>query len=244
MVQHAFVHTKSVQTYEQSQQIISETEREVRNTQVRNITTVAMKPSVVEVTYQEAHLRVGKNRFLAKKSPQPVEQKTYRVQRIGSELQVTDPAGNQPPDDELRIVASTMSWVGQPNQLAEFLHGRTVSLKEQLVLPPAVAAKIFGGAVGMGTIQRASLTLAQVKRINGAQCGVFEVTLIGTPTGNDAKQLETHGQISVETDSCRTAIAEIESELDVSEERGPVGATFTVKNRGQVRIAIKANFSE
>lgn len=244
MVQHALVHTDSVQTYEQSNQVISETDREVRNTQVRHITNLATNPPVVQVTFTEAHLRVGKNRFLAKKTPQSVAQKTYRVCRNGDTLQVTDLAGNQPPADELRIVESTMSWVGQPNQLAEFLNGRTVSEAEELVLPPSVAAKIFGGAVGIETIQQASLMLERVKRINGSQCGVFDVTLIGTPTANDAKQIRIKGQISVEANTCRTAVAEINSELDVSEERGPVGATFTVKNRGKVRIAIRADFAD
>ena len=244
MVQHAQVHTDCRQTYEQSNQIISATDRAVRSTQVRQITTLAVQPPVVQVTYSEAYLRIGKNRLLAKKIDQPVAQKTYRVRRIDGELHITGVSGNQPPVEELQIVESTMSWVGQPNELAEFLQGMAVSVAERLDLPPSVASKIFAGAVGMGSVQEASLTLTQIKRINGAQCGVFAVRVVGSPTGNESKPLHVNGNISVEADTCRTAVVAVESDLDVSEQRGPQGATFTVKNRGTVRIAIKADFDQ
>lgn len=244
MVQHALVHTDCVLTYEQSNQVISETDRAVRSTQVRQITTLAVQPPVVQVTYSEANLRVGKNRLLAKRTEQPVAKKTYRVRRIDGDLQITNLSGDQPPEEELQIVKSTMSWVGQPNELAEFLHGRTVSVDERLVLPSTVANKIFGGAVGLDSVHEASLTLTQIKRINGARCGEFAVSLVGNPNGNRAKRLKVGGKISVEANTCRTAAVGVESDLDVTEERGPKGATFTVKNRGTVRIAIKADFDQ
>ena len=244
MVQTAFVHTATQQTYEQSNQIISEEDREVRNTQVRHITTVAMEPPAVDVTYVQANLRIGKNRFFAKRESLPVEQKTYRVTRAGEDLQIRDKNGHLPPIAERKIVERTMSWVGKPNELAEFLNGRTVAVTERIDLPPTVAAKIFGGAVGMKTIAQATLTLRKIKRVGGESCGEFNVHLVGSPMGDAAKQSTVTGKIAVQANTCRTTLAEVESDLDMAEKRGPTGATFTVRNRGKVQLKIKADFDK
>ena len=151
-------------------------------------------------------------------------------------------SGAPPPEAERAIVESTMSWVGRPNELAEFLDGQTITLGQQLVLPENVAAKIFGGAVGMDSIQSASLTLKKIKTVNDAKCGVFQVGLVGTVPEDGDDPLVVEGMLTVQADTCRTAAAEVKSDLDVSEERGPAGAKFTVKNKGKVHIAIQAEF--
>lgn len=244
MVQRSMVHTACVQSYEQSNQVISTSDRDVSNTQVRNITTVSTSPPVVQVSYTEASLREGKNRLFAKKTSQPVENKSYRVSRNGEILKVVNQHGETPPPEETAIVEKTMSWVGRPNELAEFLNGQTLALQQRLVLPKNVAAKIFGGAVGMDTVQSATLALKQIKVIRGAKCGVFQVDLIGTVPEDGSAPLEVQGMLTVQADTCRTASAEVKSDLDVTEERGPTGGKFTVKNKGKVHIAIHAAFDE
>lgn len=246
MVQQSFVHMDTVQSYEQSNQVISKENREIRKKQVRLIQTVSASPAVVNVTYTEAHREEGKNRLFAKKKPEPVLNKSYQVTREGEELKVVNANGVAPPSDELEIVKSTMSWVGRPNEMAEFLNGRTIAVKQQIELPEEVAARMFGGKVGIGKIDRAVLTLKKIKTIHGAKCGVFGVDLIGrtvvSPVVEENERLEVEGEISVQADTCRTAVAEVASDVDLTEERGPSGATFTVKNKGKLRIAVNAKF--
>lgn len=245
MVQRSFVHVDTIQSYEQSNQLISKTNREVRKTQVRKIKTVSTTPAVVQVTYAEAHLQEGKNRLFAKKKPEPVQHKSYEVTRDGEELRVVNADGSVPPRAE---VQSTMSWVGRPNEIAEFLNGRTVAVHEQIDLPEKVAAKMFGGNLGMGRIESAALELEKIKNINGAKCGVFTVALIGHPATSPnepaGQPLNVRGKVYVQADTCRTALVQVDSDLDLSEQRGPAGAQFTVKNRGKIHIAINASFGE
>ncbi len=244
MVQTACVHTRTVQTYEQSNQIISSEDRDIRNTQSRHITTVSTEPPIVDVAYARADVRIGKNRFFAKKEELPVDGKTYRVSRVGETLKITDVSGSTPPPVELRIVEKTMSWVGRPNELAEFLNGRTVTKGDRLTLPPPIADRMFGGAVGMQSIQQATLALEQIKRIHGHRCGHFRVMLTGTPSGDTSKQVTVEGVIAVQIDTCRTVVADVASDLDIVEVRGPKGATFTVRNTGKVELLIKAEFDK
>lgn len=241
--QQVSIRTNTTTTYEQSQQIISSSDNNDLNEQIRQITVLESDPKStrIEVTYSRAILKAGKS-ILAKSRPQSVDKQSYIVTRIDGELMVTDKHGNTPPEQELDIVRSNMQWVGQPNPLAQFLNGRTITLGESLQLPKHLATDLIGGANGLGAVDRVTLKLKQIRKLRGRRCGVFDAVLVADSVARDKPKVRIVGDIAIEIATCRSMDIKMDTNLDLREQRGPVGATFTVSNRGQVRIAIKATY--
>jgi hypothetical protein len=67
--------------------------------------------------------------------------------------------------------------------------------------------------------------------------------MLGHPATVRAATARFAGRLAIEIETCRTVLIEVQSGFDLEEERGPAGATFTVSNRGTVKIAIKATYS-
>ncbi len=200
-------------------------------------------PTRLKVTYARAILKAGRS-ILAKSQHQPVEKKSYLVARVDGALTVTDIQGNTPPEEELDIVRSNMQWVGQPNPLAKFLNGRTVTTGDSLQLPKLVAADLLGGTDGLGVVDRVTLRLKQVRELHGSKCGVFDAVLIADSSVGERPKVVIVGEIAVEAATCRSMEISMDTTLAVQEQRGPVGATFTVSTRGKVRIAIQATYGD
>ncbi len=246
ITQQVSIRTNATRTFEQSEQIISSSDYHILNDQIRHITVLHADPkdsARIRVKYARANVKVGKG-LSAKRQPQPVAEKSYIVTRVDGKLQVTDLRGNTPPEEELEIVRSNMQWVGQPNPLAQFLNGRTVMLGESLQLPRHLAADLFGAANGLGEIDRVTLTLRRIRRVRGRECGVFDAVLIGESPAGDTPNVRIRGDIAVEIATCRSMDIKMDATLDAKEQRGPAGATFTVSNRGKVRIAIEVTYND
>jgi hypothetical protein len=246
ITQQVSVRTNATRTFEQSEQIISSSDYHIRNDQIRHITVLDANPqhsARIKVKYARAIVKVGKG-LTAKSQPQPVAEKSYIVTRVDGELQVTDLQGSTPPETELDIVRSNMQWVGQANPLAQFLNGRTLMLGESLQLPRHLAADLFGGTNRLGKVDRVTLTLRRIRRVRGRECGVFDAALIGESPAGDTPNVWIRGDIAVEIATCRSMDTKMDATLDAKEQRGPAGATFTVGNRGKVRIAIEVTYND
>lgn len=246
ITQQVSIRTNATRTFEQSGQIISSTDYDILNDQIRHITVMVADPrssTRIQVKYARAMVKVGRG-FTAKSQAQPVAGKSYQVARVDGELQVTDLQGHTPPEEELHIVRSNMQWVGQPNPLAQFLNGRTVMLGESLQLPKQLAADLFGEANELGQVDRVMLRLQRIRNVRGRECGVFDALLIGESPAGDTPNVRSRGDIAVEIASCRSLNIKMDATLDAKEQRGPAGATFTVSNRGKVRIAIEARYDD
>lgn len=246
ITQQVSIRTNATRTYEQSGQTISSSDYDILNDQTRHIMILKADPpasATIRVKYTRATVKVGKG-LTAKSHPQPVAKKSYFVTRVDGELQVTDLQGSTPPEKELEIVRSNMQWVGQPNPLAQFLNGRTVMVGESLELPQHLAADLFGAASGFGEVDRVTLTLRRIRRVRGRECGVFDAAVIGESQVGDTPNVWIRGDIVVEIATCRSMDIKMDATLDSKEQRGPDGATFTVSNRGKVRIAIEATYND
>ena len=235
-------------TYEQSSQVISsDTKDETikQNRLIEVVETAASGIPTVKVKYAKATKKTNGS-LLARSKPQPVAGKSYIVQRRGDELDITYPDGSAPTAAELGIVRVNMQSVGKENPLAKFLDGKTISLGQVLRLPDQVGQELMGSWLGKDalpvTIKMTKLHQHQTKLTN-QPAATFEIQMTsrnvdGLPSVSSA------GQVTVGVLNCQTLQLRMNADVNLTEKRGPQGATFTVKNHGNVHIEMAANYAD
>ena len=234
-------------TYQQSGQVISSDSKNETTRQRRLVTVLETQAQsgaiAVQVTYQSATKKTRAG-FLARPKPQPVAGKSYIVERVGDELAVTYPDGSPPPPAELGIVKVTMQSVGKPNPLANFLDGRTVRLNEVLTLPKEVGDELLGAWLGKDALP-VTIKMVKVQNLTTATgsepAATFEIQMScrnadGEPT------VSSSGQIIVGILNCRTLNLKMAANVDLTEQRGPDSASFTVVNVGNVEMEMSASY--
>ena len=243
VIQWVNINSNLKSTIRHKNQIVSSEDRRLQSEQLREITileTSNANSSKVRLTYSKAQSVDTSDPRKPQFQLQAVANKSYLVSRQGEELVVTDLDGKTPPADELRIVKSNMQSVGKSNPLTVFLRDRTVCVGETLEMPKELAAELLSGADGAGGVQRVALQLREVRTVEGVQCAEFQVMIEGGQGVQDAQS----GTLVVETATCRSRRFDLDSTLATAEQRGPSGNTFTVSNRGKVRVAVKAAYRD
>lgn len=230
--------------YEQSNQLISSSSKDTSIVQQRTVAVIeadSAKTPTVQVTYEKATER-KKNKLLARAEQQSVSGKSYVVKRIDDELVVTYPNGQEPPREELAIVKVNMQSVGRPNPLATWLDGRTVNINEPLTLPAPIAEQLLGSWLGDSALH-VELKMVKLHTYEGQPAATFEIQMSGSH--EDGRQpMVSSGQVTVGVANCRTLQLKMKADVDLTEQRGPEGAQFTVANNGEIQIQMKAAYAD
>ena len=229
--------------YEQSGQLISSSNKDERIHQERVVTVLESSDHAtptVSVTYAKASKKDSGGLF-ARSVPQPVLGKSYIVRRINDELVVTYPDEGTPPRDELGIVKVNMQSVGRPNPLASWLNGRTIAVGENLTLPQPVARQLLGEWLA-DSVLRVNLKLVKLHPFQNQEAATFDIDLGGQQS--DGRQpISSSGQVTVGVSNCWTMQLKMQADVDLTEQRGPAGAQFTVANNGTIDITMRAEYA-
>jgi hypothetical protein len=172
---------------------------------------------------------------------QPVEGKTYLVARRGEELEILDAAGQEPTEDELRLVRESLQTFGQPNPLAAFLDGKVIRVGESLDLPVSAARELLGWTGNQGETKKLEMRMRRIENGNGALCGVFETVLEASKHDASTMTLLMKGEISIEAATCQSRVMKLTGPVAISEVRGPLAGRFTVSTNGTLDVAVRSS---
>jgi hypothetical protein len=215
------------------QSLSREQERQVRIVQVdHGLVTKA------EVTYSQARQTVGRGKQEGAPQSQPIEGKTYVVERSGEELIVTDPAGKPVLDPERALVAASMEALGKPNPLGVFLNGKNITVGQKLELPNEMAADLLGMKNPGGEPQKVELILRGVHADQDRRLADFDMALSLKIDGGSTMQIT--GTLQLEPETCQIASATFAGPVSMHSEEGPKGHTFEVHQDGTMKIAMRA----
>jgi hypothetical protein len=184
--------------------------------------------------------------FTAEQPPisSPVLGKSYRCQRDGEKLIVTDEAGKVPPPAELEIVLSDLEGVGRQSPLAEFLTGRTVAVGETVSPPLDLADRLLGLRDQFGKLTRFDLTLREVRTEEGVQCAVFQASIEAASRDSSQLHLQVAGPLVVQIDSCRAVRTNLAGPIAMSESRGSHSAAFQLISTGKLSMNIASTYRD
>ncbi len=235
-------------TVHQAGQVIESVDRDMQRKQRRRVTVLEIDGRLVtraKVYYETSEQMVAEADKPPVSARHPVVGKTYLVSRPGgehAELIVTDDQGRVPPPEELAIVQGSMVAIGRPNPWIRFLSGRTLTRGETVRMPNHLAADLLGMGGAVDEVTRFEITLSEVRQVRGTTCAVLQTQIEATsPLGNSVNML-IGGHFLVEMETCRTLAAELTGDVAISEVYGPAGGQFTVDGKGNMRVAIEAEY--
>ena len=239
------LNTNVVTSFQQSGQVISNESKNYVTTQVRDLVVLELadgRAVRASVTYTAADRR-DQSGLLRRAKPQPVAGKTYHVARPNedAELVITYPDGSKPSPDELAIVDANMQAVGKSNPLVTFLSGKSVSVGERLVMPRELAADLLGATVAQEA-DNVVLTLTRLRQLDGQAVAEFATQMSATDE-QGAATFAAEGQLLVAIASCRTLQLNMNAQIAATEERGPEGFTFQVKNEGSLGVEMASTYN-
>lgn len=228
----------------QGQQIIEEANTTLQRDHQRVMTTTAApqgRSQAATVTYRKASRTVNGGEA----ESEPVVGKTYHCQREGEALKVTTPTGTLPPMGEYQIVAQNMETLGIENPLTKFFHGRTVRVGEKIDLPVELATRILGFEEQLGKATRFTLTLTEIREIQGRRCAVFKTQIAASNAKNGQMGLLVEGPLVMQVKACRAVSAEYTGPIGMSETRAvPGGPTLQITGTGQLKVAIRTRYRD
>jgi hypothetical protein len=234
----------------QGNQVADTSTAEVRNHQRRIVTTTRVEKGrtiAVQVKYVEAGKQATEGESPAA-SPQfateAVAGKSYRCQRAGEKLVVTDEQGHVPPPVELERVAGDMEAIGRANPLAEYLNGRTVAVGETLQIPLEVADRLLDLRPDFGKLSRFELTLREVRDEGGVRCAVFQAMLEAVSRDSSQMHLQIAGPMVVQVDSCRAVSSNLSGPIAMSESRGSYSAAYQLISTGKLSLSLASLYRD
>jgi len=247
-VQQADFHLDVQVTMEQSGKQIDSSKQQVRRSQECRITVLETAirggqqvKKKVRLTFDGAHQSAVID-DAQREAALPVEGKSYVAELVGEEVVITYPDGGAPPPAEQQIVAATTQALGQPNPIAHFFHGRTIALGETLKMPPELAKDLLGFSGKLDNASAFQIKLIDVRPYGGAQCALFETRLSSKMPKDNRFAMEMTGRLLMQIDTCRAVWIELTGPVEVAETRGPAGGEFTVRTKGQVKMALQAEY--
>jgi len=247
-------------TLRQGNQIGERSRTTARNEQRRVVTTTHLEGERtigVRVQYLEATKHLAASEAAAPRAvqtekeesstEQPVAGKTYECRRepgkVGK-LTIKDVDGNIPPINEYEIVAQHMEMVGRANPLVDFLAGQSIEVGQTLELPKAIAGKVFNLGEQLGEVDRFTLTLEKIERMNGEVCAVFVAHIDATSSNASQMRLELKGTLIVEADTCRALKVDLSGPIAMSETRGSYSTSYQVIGTGQLQMSTLSNYQD
>jgi hypothetical protein len=227
----------------QAGQTISSEAQQLSRDQDRDVTVLAVedkKAMKVQVTYAKAWEQVSRGKLAGTPQPQPIEGKTYIVERKGNDLVVTDPAGHDVPEEERMLVAASMDAVGHLNPLGMFLDGKKIAVGQTVNLPLDMASDLLGVKEAGGEAQKVDLTLHDVATDEeGRRLANFTMLVVLKLAGGGT--MDVKGQLQVEPATCQIAVANFDGPVSMHEQQGPKGHTFEIASEGTMKVAVRTH---
>ncbi len=228
-------------TLKQAGQIVSTEKQSLTREQQRQITivaTAAESASKVRVHYAKATELSTRGTQSGTARQQPIEGRTYLVERQGKDLVITDPQGQAVTDAERVLVAAGMDSVGRPNPLGKFLHGKQMSVGQKLQLPNEMASELLGLRETGGEAQKVELTLRGLRVEQ--QRRVADFAMLVTLKLGGGGTLDISGDLGLDIDTCQVTAANFTGPVAIEETHGPKGAQFQVSSEGTMKASVQS----
>ena len=176
---------------------------------------------------------------------QPIEGKSYLMSRDGEKLVVTDMLGNQPPEEELKAAIESLENVGKPNPLASLLVGRRIAVGELIRVPRDMVQPLLGLDEAIGSVHRFELRLVRVEPASEehpAPWALFETDLEIRPNDSSPMAIKLHGEMAIETDTCRLTEMKLDGPVGISSIERTEGGIFQFTAGGELKMAIRSDY--
>lgn len=233
-------------TLKQAENVIDTAKRGIAQKQRRALTVLeadATGPTKIKIAFQVAQHGISEDAQPQQLIPQPVLGKTYFVSRHGGRLQVSDEEGRTPPPDELALVTASTDTLGKPNPLARFFNNRIVAIGELLELPGPSARELLGLGQEVGSVSKFSLTLLEAIEVDGRRCAVFATEFSARSNLGTTMIMQVKGRVVMEIETCRAIELQLNGPVSLAEARGPAEGELSVESRGQIRMALQADYA-
>ncbi|MEX2187995.1 MAG: hypothetical protein WD875_14415 [Pirellulales bacterium] len=227
---------------------VDEVESKLTRRQTRSTTVLSAddgRVTKVRVKFREAEQEVSGERrggesIPAARADQAVAGKTYIVARAkpGDALTIADEQGKEPPEEEHRLVASSMDAVGRANVLGTFLDKRTVRVGQTVEMPRDAASEMLGFDKAVGEVAKFEMTLARVANRGGTLCGEFETRIEIQSPDAAGQSTRFRGRMIVEVGTCRSVEADFAGPVSFVENHGTAATGFQVLSVGALRVRV------
>jgi hypothetical protein len=233
------------ETTVQGKSTVQDVESKLTRRQVRSLTVLAASEGRItkaRVTYKTAEQEVGQKRageaLAMKPIPQANAGKTYLISREKpeDELSITDESGKAPPDDERKLVLSSMDAIGRPNPIGKFLHDRVLRVGQTVEVPNDLANELLGLDGAVGKVTKFEMAFTRASNRGGILCGEFETRIDLQSDGPAGQSTRFRGRMIVEVNTCRAIEAEFAGPVSFVENHGTAGAGFQVFSVGTLRV--------
>ncbi len=178
---------------------------------------------------------------------QPIEGKSYLMSRDGDRIVVTSLDGENPPEEEARLVAESLENVGKPNPFATLLVDRPMAVGQRVLVPRDVVQSLLGFEGPIGSVHRFELTLLRVEPQTSARSspvGVFQATIEVKPNDESPLSITLTGEMSVETETCRLSEVNMVGPVQLSSIERTAGGIFQFSAGGELNLAIRSDYAK
>lgn len=173
--------------------------------------------------------------------------KTYTVSVVEGETKVMTADGKEAPEQEASAIRAHYEKELEKDPTMEWMASRKFKKDEEVELPAEVVASITvdTGEDENSSVEKATVTLTEVKVMNGAEVAVFDPVLKMTGTeGNDPELIltwELGGNLTVDVATGRIHDEKLEGSYDITttddrisvEGHGDLAAVISRKYRGK-----------
>ncbi len=228
----------------QAEQVITSDKQQLVRNQTRQITVLKVagdRVTQIRVHYPKARATITRGKESGNGQTQPIEGKSYVVERSENNLVITSEDGSEVPEEQRSLVAASMESVGRPNPLGKFLHGKTVAVGQSLVLPNELAVDLLGLRETGGEAQKVELTLRAVRQEPDRRVADFAMLVVLKPDATTAMDIK--GDLQLDVATCQVVAANFVGPVAIQETYGPKGHTFQMRSDGTMNVAMKSHYS-
>ena len=232
----------------QGSQVVQAQRQLLKRKQNRRLTILqaaANAPKKARVTYDKSVITVLSPEQQSS-SAQPVTGKSYLITRQADQLTITNPDGSEPSEAELAIVTGNMGSFGLPNPIAEFFHGKSVTVGQQLELPVELARDLVGFAETGNTVSSFEMKLLRVELGEGrrSQVAVFTIQLLADDPDASGVSMKLAGEMKMEVATCRATSVQLTGAVSAFEDQGPPQGRFRMHSEGEIQVAVRAEHQQ
>jgi hypothetical protein len=246
--QQLAVHLQLKTTIIQSGQTAHESEDIMRRQQRRVIEVLEAidgRATQARATFPVSRRQSPENRDPAELATQPIEGKTYLMQREGDRLQVTDLAGHTPPLEEFKLVVESLENVGKPSPLASLLMSRPVTVGQRILVPRDLVQQLLGFDDPVGSVRRFEIMLSELSPAteqNSLERATFKTRIEIVPNDASPLTISLQGEMVVETATCRLTTVQLKGPVSLSSIERTAGGIFQYSAGGELRLAIRSDY--
>ena len=216
--------------------LVQETlQRAKTRTTVLAATDDAITQKRVEYLEGSSEQRIGDR---VQRNPNPLIGKSYVLRLSGGQLVATGKGGQAVTDYERERLVRDNPNLGKPSQFAALIPRRPIRVGEQLSPDPRLLAAAFGKRDV--EVSRATFTLASLRKREGTQLGVFDVSLaIVETTEQTTNQTALQGTVVLQTATCWPEQTDLEGRISVV---GKPPNEAKLRGNGTVRIQVRSTY--